>query len=307
MLVERLEVEPFGVVGAAPGVADRHHLEARLGHQPGRAPAHRAVALDGDSRRLLLDVEVLQRLQGEEGQAPAGRLVATFGAADVDRLAGDRGRHRVAGVHRERVHDPGHDLGGGPHVGGRDVLLGPDQERDLGGVAARQVLQLGWRQPPGIHVDAALGAAVGKPDHRALPGHQHRHRLDRVEGQAGLVADAALGGTAADVVLHPVAGEELDGVVLHVDREVHHQLPLHLAQLGPDGVVEVEHVGREVELVLRRGVGGLRSQLDGHAADTTARKCGSEAPSSPASAGTPWSPCWRSGSVSSSRPSSARS
>ena len=273
MLLECLEVKALRVVGPAARVADRDNLQTRLRHQARRATADGAVALDGDGGRLLLDVQVLQRLQGEEGQPSPGRLVPSLGAAHVEWLAGDRGGHRVARVHGERVHDPGHDLRRGPHVGGRHVLLGTDQDRDLGRIAARQVLELREREAVRVDGHAALGAPIGEADHGALPGHQHRHRLDRVEGQALLVADAPLGRPAADVVLHPVAGEELDGVVVHVDGEVDHQLPLDLAQQVASVLGEPEHIGGQVELMLRRGVGGLLLQLDWHAADTTSRKC----------------------------------
>ncbi len=60
----------------------------------------------------------------------------------------------------------------------------------------------------GFDDDAALGAAKRDVDDRALPGHPHRQRLDFVEGDVGVVADAALGRAAVDVVLDPVAGED---------------------------------------------------------------------------------------------------
>ena len=65
-----------------------------------------------------------------------------------------------------------------------------------------------------------------------------------------VVADAALGRAAAEVVLDAVAGEDLDGAVVHLHREVDGELapglPQDLAQAG----VEVEPLGGEVELLL---------------------------------------------------------
>ncbi len=50
-------------------------------------------------------------------------------------LDGDHGRHRVAGRHRHRIHDPGHQLRGGVDVRGGDVPFWADQHGDVAGVA----------------------------------------------------------------------------------------------------------------------------------------------------------------------------
>ena len=142
--------------------------------------------------------------------AAGGRLVAALGAAEADRLAGDDARDRVARVHRVGVHHPGHDLGVGVDVRRRDVLLGTDQDLDLGGEAAGQALELLLAELLGIDDHAALAAAVRDADDRALPGHPHREGLDLVERDVLVVADAALGRAAAEVVLDAIAGEDLD-------------------------------------------------------------------------------------------------
>ena len=120
--------------------------------------------------------------------------------------------------------------GVGVHVGGGDVALRADEERDLGGVAAGQALQLGLRHLLGVADHAALGAAEGDVDHGALPGHPHGQGAHLVQGDVGVVADAALGRAAADVVLHAVAGEDLHRAVVHAHREVDGELALGLAQ-----------------------------------------------------------------------------
>ena len=75
-----------------------------------------------------------------------------------------------------------------------------------------------------------------------------------------MVADAALGRAAAQVVLDAVAGEDLDRAVVHVDREVDGELAARLAQDEAHARVEVEAVGGEVELSLGDfpGVDGQR-------------------------------------------------
>ena len=122
------------------------------------------------------------------------------------------------------------------------------------------------RELLGVDRDAALAAAVRDADDRALPGHPHREGLDLVERDVLVVADAALGRAAAEVVLDAVAGEDLDGAVVHVDREVDGQLAARLAEHRAEPRVEVEALRGEVELALRDlpGVDDGRRLLGGH-------------------------------------------
>src|SRR4029453_6217007 len=101
-----------------------------------------------------------------------------------------------------------------------DVLLGPDEDLDLGEEAPAEALEFLLRQLLRVDDDAALAATVRDPDDRALPGHPHREGLDLVERDVLVVADAALGRAAAEVVLDAVAGEDLDRPVVHLHREV---------------------------------------------------------------------------------------
>ena len=89
------------------------------------------------------------------GRTPAPRTMTTpapvaslpeDGAADRDRLPGHDLRHRVAALHRVRVHHPGHRLLVRGHVRRGDVLLGPDDREQLGGEAAREPLDLAGRE-----------------------------------------------------------------------------------------------------------------------------------------------------------------
>ena len=104
-----------------------------------------AEALHGDARALELEAEMLRRLARHDHHAAAGRLAAAERSAHLDRLAGDDRRRAVADVHRVGVGDPRHDLFVGVDVGRRDVLVGADRVDDLGGVAARQRLELALR------------------------------------------------------------------------------------------------------------------------------------------------------------------
>ena len=66
------------------------------------------------------------------------------------------------------------------------------------------------------------------------------------------VAEAALGRAAREVVLHAVAVEDAERAVVHLDGEVHGKLALAGAQHLAHALVEVQALGRGVELGERR-------------------------------------------------------
>ena len=121
----------------------------------------------------------------------------------------------IAHGHGVGVHDPGHGLGVRVDVGGGDVAVGADDDRDLGGVAAGHALQLAAGHALGVAGHAALAPAVGDVDGRALPRHPGGQGLHLVERHLGVVADAALGRAARDVVLDAEALEDLHRAVVH--------------------------------------------------------------------------------------------
>src|SRR5207253_4750467 len=117
---------------------------------------------------------------GHRGQhaAAAGGLGAALGTAYAKRLSSHDRRHRMAGVHADGVHHPGHDLGVGVDVGGRDVAVGPDHDTDLARIAAGEVLELVSAELFGIDDHPSLGAAVRNSHHGAFPRHPHGNCLD---------------------------------------------------------------------------------------------------------------------------------
>ena len=139
----RVDVYPVRVVDAAVDVRDGDDLVAGLVHQARRRCRRRCPS---PGRRRCVwprrHAEPLDGLVDDEQEAAAGRLAPARGAAEVNGLAGDDGRHGVARVHRVGVHDPGHRLLVGVHVGRGHVLLGADEVDELGRVAARHALQL---------------------------------------------------------------------------------------------------------------------------------------------------------------------
>ena len=209
-----------------------------------------AEALDRDPALLEVHPDLADRLDDAVDRSACRRLVPALRPAEADRLAGHDARDRVADVHRVGVHDPGHDLGVRVDVRGGDVLLGADEDLDLREEAAAQRLELLLAELLGVDDHAALAAAVRDADDRALPGHPHREGLDLVEADVLVVADAALGRPAAEVVLDAVARVDLDRAVVHLHREVDGQLAAGLAQDAAEAGVEVEPLGGEVELLL---------------------------------------------------------
>ena len=97
--------------------------------------------------------------------------------------------------------------------------------------------------------DAALAAAERDVRDGALPRHPRGQRRDLVERDAGVIADAALGRTERDVVLHAVAGEDLDLAVVHLHRARDDDLALGVGEDLPDAGLEVEDARRLVELL----------------------------------------------------------
>ena len=122
MLVELGDVEPLGVDDGAVGVGDADDLAAHLRQAPRRVAADVAVTLDGERRAGDRPLEPRQHLAGDDRHAEAGGRLAAGRAVELDRLAGHAGRVKslVLGVF---VHDPGHHLRIGAHVGGGDVLV----------------------------------------------------------------------------------------------------------------------------------------------------------------------------------------
>ena len=85
---------------------------------------------------------------------------------------------------------------------------GPMNGQQLGGEAARDALDLGVRQRARVAADAALRAAVGQPQERALPRHPDGEGGALAERDLRVVADPALRRPHDARVLHAVAGED---------------------------------------------------------------------------------------------------
>jgi len=85
-------------------------------------------------------------------------------------------------------------------------------------------LELGLAVEPGVDGDAALGAAVRNADERTLPRHPHREGAHLVDVGRRVIANAALGRAAGEVVLHAIAAHDLDVTVISPQRDAHRHL-----------------------------------------------------------------------------------
>ena len=195
---------------------------------------------------------MIRRLARDDHDAAARRFATAQRSTELDRLAGDHRRGRVADVHRVGVHDPRHDLLVGVHVGRRDVLLGSDRVDDLRDVAACERFDLALRHLRRIANHAALAAAEWNVRDGALPRHPRRERRHFVERDAGMIANASLRRSERDVVLHAIAGEDLDLAVVHLHRARDDDLAFGVGEDLPDARFEIEKVRRSVEFLEHR-------------------------------------------------------
>ena len=144
VLEELGDVEAVGVEERAIVLADADDLVALVPEELGGVGADVAEALDDDRGFGGDHVEVLEGLVGDDGDAAAGGLATAAGAAERDGLAGDDRGHGLAHVHGVGVHDPGHGLLVGAHVGRGNVFFRADEFDERGGVAAGHALELAF-------------------------------------------------------------------------------------------------------------------------------------------------------------------
>ena len=228
------QVQARAVEDAAAVVLHRDDQRTGLAEQFGRCRADIAETLHRHLGAVQIQADAACRLApGDEHTAP-GRLDPAHAAAQVDGLAGDHAGRGGAGVHRIGVHHPCHHLRVGVDIRRQNVLLRPNDDADLAGVAPRQPLQLLARQLLRIDPDAALGAAERQVDGGVFHAHPGRQRHHLFERDIGVVAHAPLAWAACQAVLHPVAFMVGDAAVVHLDRHVDDQHPLGpLERFGP--------------------------------------------------------------------------
>ena len=219
VLLERGDVQPGFRVKPPGHVRDRDDLGAERVELVGGDPTDVAESLDDAPLLGELPAELGAGSHDDHHDPDSGRLVPEDGAADRDRLPGDDLGHRVAPLHRVRVHHPGHRLLVRGHVRRGNVLLRPDHRQEIGGEATRQPLDLGEGQRARVAADSSLRPAVGEAEQRAFPGHPHGERGALAEGHLEVVADPALRRPEDARVLDAISGEHDPVPLVHPDRD----------------------------------------------------------------------------------------
>ena len=203
--------------------------------------------------------------------AQAGRLAAAGDAVQGDGFAGDAAPVvDVFGVqHAVGVGDPGHfalagAVVGRGHIDGRaDEVFLVEFDGEASGDALDEIGVALVR----IDADAALCAAEGDIDERALERHQggQAHHLALADHRA--VADAAFGGQAVVGVFGAVGLDDFELALLVAHGEVHHvdvvagfdlvEQARVVAAVGRGGVEEGDEIAVEVGVGHGRGLGCL--------------------------------------------------
>ena len=235
-------------VDPARDVGDGDDSRAEVVQLPRGDPAHVPESLDHAALCAELPTQLRAGADDDHDDADPGCFVPEDRAADRDRLPGHDLGDRVAGLHRVRVHHPGHRLLVRRHVRRRDVLLGPDHRQEIGREAAGQPLELGLRHRARVAAHPSLGAAVRKAEKRALPRHPHRERGALAERDLEVVADPALRRPEDARVLDAVPGKDDPRPLVHPDRDADDDRALRIAQALRDLIGDVRDGNRLVEL-----------------------------------------------------------
>src|SRR6185312_8608169 len=235
---QRIDVDAVGVVERAIVFADADDLVTLVEHQLRGIGTHVAEALHDDPATIDRHAEMLQRLVAANAYTAPRGLTPSSGPAHIHRLAGHHRGHRLPHVHGVGVHDPRHRLFVGIHVRSGNIFFRSEKFNELRRVAPRHAFELALRHLLRIADHAALGSAEWNVDHSTLPRHPACQRAHFVQRHIGRVTYATLAWSAGHGVQHTVAGKNLDGSIVHPDRDVNDDFARRTPQYLPDSGVE---------------------------------------------------------------------
>ena len=161
-----------------------------------------------------------------------------------------------------------------PMSGAITSVRGPDEGNHLLHVAATEVLELLGLERARIDRDAALAAAEGKIGERAFPAHPDGERGDFADVDIGGEARAALGGTERQMMLDPVADEDLRPIVLHADRTGDDDRALRIEQPVAFVLGDAQMVGDDRELIAGHFEHGAGKEAAAHIRSPARSRCG---------------------------------
>src|SRR5215471_10591952 len=116
--------------------------------------------------------------------------------------------------------------------------------------AASDALQLGPGHRARIELDAAFAAPEGNLHEGALPGHHRGGRLEIIEGDALVIANAAFEWSQDVRMLNAIAFEKSHLSVVNANGKVDDELVLGLAQNEANVVGQLDERGGPVEILL---------------------------------------------------------
>jgi hypothetical protein len=175
--------------------------------------------------------------------------MSSLRAAQRDWLARHHAKLRLTAHHRNSVHNPSHRLLVRVNVRRRDVSVRPYDGSNLESIATRQAFKLAPGKAFGVADHSSLAAAVRDADRGALPSHPRGQGFDFIYGHVRVVAYAALGGAARDVVLHAIALEDLYVAAVHLDGDGDYELSFRVAQDVAHGSFKLKEICGAVELL----------------------------------------------------------
>ena len=222
-----------GIVDIAVGAGEVGDLGAQLRGLLHDAPAHVAVAGNGDALALDGVILVLQHFLQVVHSAVAGGLGTDQGAAVAQALTGEDAvlPHALqAAVLAVQVADL---AAAHAHVTGGNVDVRPDVAIQSGHEALAETHDLGVGLAGGIEVGTALGAADGQAGQAVLEGLLKAEELDDAFVHVLLEAQAALVGAdrAVELAAPAAVGVPLTVIIAPHNAEGEHTLGLdHTAQ-----------------------------------------------------------------------------
>ena len=244
---------PPRVGHGARGIGDRDDAVPRSRRRVGEPAPGIAEALqrDGEPAVLAQPRQIAHRFHRDMRPAP-GRGCAPRQPAERHRLAGkgvplDRTRDlRIFADHPRHLALPGGDIGRG------HVAIRPEDLRHRAHIAARDALLFHGGEIVRVDRDPTLAAAEGQAHQRAFHAHQEGQRLDLVETDRLVEADAALGRPERGIIAaapgfqrhgRPIVAPQVDRCRERFDRVL--EMRDHL-------FVEAEEFGGTVQPRLRR-------------------------------------------------------
>ena len=142
VLFSCFDVDSFGVVNCSVCVANADDFDAALvGKRKSCHRAHIAKSLHDGGAFLGIHLQHVHGPLDQVNNTAPGCFASAFGAADGDRFASNDFIDGITHVNGVGVHEPGHDLFVGTHVGPHDVGMWPDKGDHFLHVSARDSLQ----------------------------------------------------------------------------------------------------------------------------------------------------------------------